>query len=136
MTTITQEDAIQIAGQYYGIVASAKPLNGYEEQNFLLTTVSGEKYILKAASQDFNLSLLHAQTSVIRHLATTALKDAIPSCISNIEGQSITHVEINHQVFYVRILNYLEGTFGSMNSTKHPVCIKALANCLVEWITA
>jgi Ser/Thr protein kinase RdoA (MazF antagonist) len=88
MTTITQEDAIQIAGQYYGIVASAKPLNGYEEQNFLLTTVSGEKYILKAASQDFNLSLLQAQTSVIRHLATTALKDAIPSCISNIEGQS------------------------------------------------
>ena len=120
MTTITQEDAIQIAGQYYGIVASAKPLNGYEEQNFLLTTVSGEKYILKAASQDFNLSLLQAHTSVIRHLATTALKDAIPSCISNIEGQSITHVEINHQVFYVRILNYLEGHFWVDELNKTP----------------
>ncbi len=130
MTTITPDDAIQIAELYYGIDASVKPLNGYEEQNFLLTTISGEKYILKVASQDFNLSLLQAQTAVINHLSTSSINRAVPSCIDNKDGNAITHVRIGNQAFYVRILRYLEGHFWVDETNKTPELYQSFGELL------
>lgn len=116
--------------QYYGLDVRAQPLNGYEEQNFLILTDTEEKYIFKAADLSFNINLLRAQTAVLQHLSCTPLKHNFPASLSGINGESIIKIEIAGQTFFIRLLTFLEGDFWVDQQPKTQAMYESLGHLL------
>ena len=60
---ITTQQAEDFAKKYYGIIATAKSLPGFEDFNFRLKTNDNKTYILKISRGNTNLNILDFQTS-------------------------------------------------------------------------
>ena len=69
----SEETIEQLAKDHYGLATTAKSLNGYDELNFLLSTDTNEKYILKISNEDHPLPFLYAQVQIIQHLSKSTL---------------------------------------------------------------
>ncbi|MFT3676849.1 MAG: hypothetical protein QM781_13230 [Chitinophagaceae bacterium] len=128
-----QESVQQIAKTYYNIDAVATALNGYEEQNFLLKAADGKKYIFKAAAGNINLAFINAQIAVTQHLAQTPVQSFFQEYLLNRDGAVVSFCIQESEVYYVRILTFLEGTFWVDEKRKTPVCMKAWVHSLVQW---
>jgi 4-aminobutyrate aminotransferase-like enzyme/Ser/Thr protein kinase RdoA (MazF antagonist) len=109
--TFLESDIQQLAKQHYGLTVSAKALNGYDEQNFLLTGSDGKKYIFKVATDEHGLHFLGAQVRIINHLAKSAVANRLQQFVLNTEGRELTTLVIQGKNYYLRILSYLEGIF-------------------------
>ena len=100
-------DAITIAARHFGLACSATPLPSERDQNFLLRTSAGARFILKAANANERLEVLEAECAVMHHLAPTGLT---PQVVRASDGQEIASDE-GH---YVRVITALPGqTLGS-----------------------
>jgi len=106
-----QESVQQIAKAYYNIDAVATALNGYDEQNFLLRAADGKKYIFKAATGNINLAFINAQVAVTQHLAQTSVQQYFQAYLLNKDGAAVTFCRLGSELYYVRILSFLEGNF-------------------------
>lgn len=101
------EDAIALAAKFYGLQATALPLPSERDQNFLLETKSGERFVLKIANALEERSLLEAQHKALTQLAHLAL---CPCVLASLAGDQI--VEVNTQAGarnFVRLMTYLPG---------------------------
>lgn len=107
----SEQDVQQLARQRYGINASVKALNGYDEWNYLLTDAAGQKYILKIATDDHGRSFLDAQVSILDHLSNTDCAAQFQRCLQNTEGQAISTITRDGKKYYLRVLSFLEGEF-------------------------
>lgn len=118
--TFTEAEVKEIVREYYDISAEIKPLNGYDEENFLLKNSAGEKFILKIGSDDQGIDVINAQIRMLNHLSETPLANKFQKVILNREGNFITTIIRNNKSHYIRILSFLEGSFWyqSGNFTK------------------
>ena len=93
-----------IAEKYFGIQATAAELPSERDQNFLLATRQGEKFVLKIANAFEERAVLEAQNAMMTHLA-----DRIAFCPrvlpAQVSGEQIVTVEGR----LVRVLSYLPG---------------------------
>ena len=119
MKSFTIKEAEEIAYKYYNLKTKATVLNGYDEQNFLLTNSDGIKLVLKVANDSHNIHFLDAQVKIIDHLSESELSRNFQHIILNTEGESLTKFIVDDINFYIRILTYLEGTFWVVHSNKN-----------------
>jgi len=98
------ESALQVAQEIYGLQVSALPLPSERDQNFLLTDIGGERFVLKLANALEQRELLEAQNAVLSHVAGRI--SFCPRVIPTTSGELIATVK-NH---YVRLVDYLPGT--------------------------
>ncbi|OCB74803.1 aminotransferase class III-fold pyridoxal phosphate-dependent enzyme [Flavobacterium crassostreae] len=101
----------QLVQDHYGLTTTAKALNGYEELNFLLSDEKKEKYILKITNEAHSFPFLEAQVAIIAHLANSKMATHFQHFCFNKQGEALTKIEKDSKTYYVRILNFLEGTF-------------------------
>ncbi len=101
----------QLAEKHYSLNVTVEILNGYDELNYLLTNERGNKYILKIARDQHGYAFLEAQVKIINFLGTTDLANSFQRFCLNTEGKELTHLVIEHTNYYLRILEYLDGTF-------------------------
>src|SRR5215211_2242406 len=102
------ESALAIAGEHFGIRASARQLPSERDQNFLLTGASGEKFVLKIANALEDRAFLEAQNSVLKHLETRVsfCQRVVPASA----GEEISTVQAaNGATHLVRLVRYLPG---------------------------
>lgn len=125
-----QESVQQIAKTYYNIDAVATALNGYEEQNFLLKAADGKKYIFKAAAGNINLAFINAQIAVTQHLAQTPVQSFFQEYLLNRDGAVVSFCMQESEVYYVRILTFLEGTFWVDEKEKNTGLYESLGTFL------
>jgi len=111
MKSFIIQEAEVFANKYYNIIAQGSLLNGYDEQNFLLTNNNGEKFIMKIANDSHNIHFLDAQVKIINHLSESELSRNFQHLILNTEGEPITKIIVEEINYYIRVLTYLEGTF-------------------------
>jgi 4-aminobutyrate aminotransferase-like enzyme/Ser/Thr protein kinase RdoA (MazF antagonist) len=111
MKSFTIQEAEVFANKYYNIIAQGSLLNGYDEQNFLLTNNDGEKFIMKIANDSHNIHFLDAQVKIINHLSASEIGNHFQHFILNRSGEELTKINIDNVNFYIRILTYLKGTF-------------------------
>jgi len=94
-----------IAEKYFGIQATAAELPSERDQNFLLETRAGEKFVLKIANAFEERAVLEAQNAMMMHLA-----ERVAFCprvlLAQVPGEQIVTVEGR----LVRGLSYLPGT--------------------------
>ena len=65
----TEAEAQRLALELYGLRATAAPLPSERDQNFLLETEGGERFVLKIANALEDRALLEAQSAAMNHLA-------------------------------------------------------------------
>ena len=92
-----------IAGEFFGIRASASTLPSERDQNFLLTTSSDRKFVLKIANASEERAFLEAQNAVLKHLT-----ERVSFCQSVIRACSGEEI-VSFQGQFVRLMNYLPG---------------------------
>jgi Ser/Thr protein kinase RdoA (MazF antagonist) len=102
---LDRADAIRIAREMYGLDASASALPSERDQNFLLTSAAGGRFVLKVANAGENRAMLDAQNAAMAHVADRAW--LCPRVLPTIAGDTIgiapdgTHL--------IRLLTYLAG---------------------------
>ena len=85
------DDAARIARNLYGLDAIAERLASERDQNFLLTTLSGEQRVLKIANAREERVMLEAQQAAMAHVATRFA--ACPRPIPLANGEAIGAVK-------------------------------------------
>lgn len=110
---------LQLLADNYQLSGTLKPLAGYCDQNLLLTTVTGDKYIVKVANSAESSLTLTMQNAAMVHLTNKEL--AVPNVLANRqEGQLTVITDERGICFNLRVLSYLEGGFyADSNSEKH-----------------
>src|ERR1044071_3400076 len=96
--TFSTEAASQLSREMYGIYATATQLPSEWDQNFLLTTQSGERFVLKIANAAEDHAFLDAQQKAMTHVAHhTSL---CPHVVPTLSGNTMTEVKssngLNH----------------------------------------
>lgn len=93
----------QLARDLYGVTATATALPSERDQNFLLTTDTGERFVLKIANAAEERALLEAQNAVLAHVASLSL---CPRVVPTRLGESIAEIPEGH---FVRLLTWVRG---------------------------
>ncbi len=102
------ETATQLALEIYGLRASASPLPSERDQNFLLRTESGEKFVLKLANALEDRSFLEAQNLALQHVARGL--SFCPRVVPSTSGELITEIQTEADTKHlVRLLTWLPG---------------------------
>ncbi len=103
------EDAGQLAADLYGLAATATPLPSERDQNFLLHTQSGDRFVLKIANALEETALLDAQQQLLDHLAQHKI-DFCQKVLPTLSGSKLTTVQRSTgRSHRVRLLSYIHG---------------------------
>ena len=106
--TFSLKDASQLGQRFYNLNAAAKPLPSYQDQNFLMDTEHGTRYVLKIANGIEERANLEAQNQVMEHLARTV--EFCPQVVPAQNGDEILTVESpGGMKHFVRLVTYLPG---------------------------
>jgi len=105
--TFTSEEALTVAKERYDLVCTAKELPSERDQNFLLTTQSGEEFILKIANALEQRQLLEAQNDAMTHLASRL--SFCPRVILSQCGEALEQVETSTSEHFVRLVTFING---------------------------
>jgi Ser/Thr protein kinase RdoA (MazF antagonist) len=113
---LSTQTAEWLAKTRYELNARARLLPSERDQNFLLESASGEKFVLKIANGREDLSLLLAQNDVLTHLG-----ERLPYCpriLPTTSGELITQFRVENGLsHFVRLVTYLPGVpFAACNS--------------------
>ena len=105
--SFTVEEASRIAHDQYDLIGIAAELPSERDQNFLLTTHKGEKFILKIANATEDRLLLEAQNGAMTHLASRI--SFCPRVILNEAGESLLQVQSSTSEHFVRLVTFIPG---------------------------
>jgi 4-aminobutyrate aminotransferase-like enzyme/Ser/Thr protein kinase RdoA (MazF antagonist) len=107
----SETEVRQLAREQYGLTVTVKALNGYDEQNYLLTDEKGKRYILKIASDEHGYYFLDAQVNILNVLAKSELAGKFQHYCLNKKGKELTTIVQDKKNYYIRVLSFLEGGF-------------------------
>jgi len=103
--------AAHLARDLYGLDSTASPLPSERDQNFLLATPAGERFILKIANAAEAGDMLDAQNAALEHVAAVGL---CPRVLPSTDGRAIAVAPSGH---FVRLLTWMPGTpLGSVDT--------------------
>ncbi len=97
---------IAIARDLYGIDASASPLTSERDQNFLLETSGGERFVLKIANAAEDRAFLEAQDAAMTRVAGTT---GLAPRVVDVDGASIFSYDDRGSGYFVRLLTWIPG---------------------------
>jgi 4-aminobutyrate aminotransferase-like enzyme/Ser/Thr protein kinase RdoA (MazF antagonist) len=80
---VTEEEAVLLAREFYGLEATAKALPGEYDDNFHLTSADGHAFVLKVMHPARESSFIDLQCQALRHLAQHAPQLPLPCVIPN-----------------------------------------------------
>jgi 4-aminobutyrate aminotransferase-like enzyme/Ser/Thr protein kinase RdoA (MazF antagonist) len=108
--------AAQLGLDLFGVDAAVSSLPSERDQNFLLTTGRGDRFVLKIANAMEELPLLEAQNQALTRAANAGLSSTV--AISR-AGNSIERAPDGH---YVRLLTWLDGRpLGDVTMRRAPL---------------
>ena len=106
---LTDVEAADLGLRLFGIETTAAPLPSERDQNFMLTTAAGDRFVLKIANSTDSRGLLEAQNAALAHVArATAL---CPRVIPTLAGDlmAVTTSPGSGASHFVRLLTWLPG---------------------------
>ncbi|HBB94815.1 MAG TPA: class III aminotransferase [Blastocatellia bacterium] len=113
---ITQDVAVRIASELYGIEGSAAALPSERDQNFLIHPAESdphdgkEQFVLKIANAEESLEFLDLQNQMIEFLSARKIELEFPRVVPAKNGESITRIKgEDGREHFVRLLSWLEG---------------------------
>jgi 4-aminobutyrate aminotransferase-like enzyme/Ser/Thr protein kinase RdoA (MazF antagonist) len=105
--SLTMDLALACASRVFGVTGTGSTLPSERDQNVLLQTNSGERFVLKIANPRESRALLEAQNAALVHVARRTT--LCPSIVPTVDGRTIADVEANGVTYLVRLLTWLPG---------------------------
>ena len=103
------KEAAQFAKELYGLSGTLSVLPSERDQNFLVSTDGGERYVLKIANATEEQAMLDAQDQMMAHAAGSG--NLFPKLIVSARGENIeTVLGRDGRKHFVRLVTYLNGT--------------------------
>ncbi|MFX1475028.1 MAG: aminotransferase class III-fold pyridoxal phosphate-dependent enzyme, partial [Promethearchaeota archaeon] len=104
----TEQDALRIAEDLFGITGQVQELPSERDRNFRLRTDTGEEYVLKIAAASETKENLEFQNEVMQHLQEKGVN--CPKVLQTKTEEQISVVEDTEGIsHFVRMLTYLPG---------------------------
>jgi 4-aminobutyrate aminotransferase-like enzyme/Ser/Thr protein kinase RdoA (MazF antagonist) len=101
-------DAVRFVRELYVLEATAEPLPSERDQNFLLTTTTGERFVLKIANATEHRAILDAQNAALIHVA--ARTGICPRVVPTRSGELMATVSASGgDPHLVRLVTWLRG---------------------------
>lgn len=110
-----EKEAVTIGRNLFGIHGTATMLPSERDQNFRLTTASGDQYVLKVANSKEELSVLDFQNQALMHIRQKRVSNktppiGCPEVLSALDGNRVSVIAgADGQKHAVRMLSYLPG---------------------------
>jgi 4-aminobutyrate aminotransferase-like enzyme/Ser/Thr protein kinase RdoA (MazF antagonist) len=128
---LTADEAADFGRQLFGVDGEASPLPSERDQNFVLRTSAGDRFVLKIANGADDRALLEAQNAALVHVArsSTLCPRIIPTVSGETIGELTTPSGARH---FARLLSWIEGEpFGSLASHP-PALLEGLGAAIAE----
>ena len=107
----TAPEAVHIGKAVFGLTATAAALPSERDQNFLLTTAAGGKYVLKIAKSDEDRAVLDFQNATLEYVAGRAPSLAVPRLHPTSSGEPMSQArDRGGRAHFIRLIGWLEGT--------------------------
>ncbi len=101
-------EALNLASKLYGLSGTVELLPSERDQNFLLKSDTGERFVLKVANSLEEYGFLEAQNQVMEHVARKV--SLLPNVIESLNGKKIeTTILEDGKQHFVRLVTYLQG---------------------------
>jgi len=108
---VSEAEATRLAGENFGIEATAKPLPGEYDDNFHLTTRDGREFVLKLMHPGRERSFVEMQCAVLEHLATRAPNLTLPRVSRTLTNSSFATAKLGDgSQRLLWMLGYVAGT--------------------------
>jgi len=116
---VSAEEIIGFVKKKYGLSVSCSELDGERDQNFLLTTDDGARYVLKVTNPDEEDVFIQAQNDVLKFLSGKV--SLCPAIVKDREGIDIPELEtLSGDKYRTRLVTYFRGKpLGVLKN--HPV---------------
>ncbi len=89
---VTEEEAVRLARELYGLEATARALPGEYDDNFHLTSADGHEFVLKVMHPAREHSFIDLQCRGLTHLAQHASQLRLPRVTPNRHGELFTSI--------------------------------------------
>jgi Ser/Thr protein kinase RdoA (MazF antagonist) len=106
----SEEAAIAIAAENYGISGSVQPLDSERDQNFRLKAQDGQCYTLKISNYAEQQQVVDFQNQALLHVSERDASFPLPRVVPTIGGKLHCSVEQGGKPHFVRVLSWLEGS--------------------------
>jgi 4-aminobutyrate aminotransferase-like enzyme/Ser/Thr protein kinase RdoA (MazF antagonist) len=128
---LTAAEAADLARRLFGVDAEASALPSERDQNFVLSTEAGDRFVLKVANSTDDRALLEAQNAALAHVARGST--LCPRVIPTTDGWDIAAFEAAAGVHhFVRLLTWLPGVpLGSLDE-QSPELLASLGAAVAE----
>ncbi|MGH9799872.1 MAG: phosphotransferase, partial [Blastocatellia bacterium] len=125
------ESASRIAWQLYGIRSTASPLPSERDQNFLLLTESGEKFVFKIANSTEDRAMLEAQQQALALISRqSSFCPRVVPTLPMLKDETIAEVQANDASHFAWLITYLDGVpLGSVRRHSDEL-LRELGSCL------
>jgi 4-aminobutyrate aminotransferase-like enzyme/Ser/Thr protein kinase RdoA (MazF antagonist) len=106
----TVDEVREIVARLYGLTGSYRQLNSERDQNFLIETRSGQRFVFKVANVAESADVVDFQIGALRHIETTAPSLPVPRVVRSTlerDANSVRFANGRHHCVY--LLTYLDG---------------------------
>jgi 4-aminobutyrate aminotransferase-like enzyme/Ser/Thr protein kinase RdoA (MazF antagonist) len=111
LPAFTGDDARALGRRHYGLDAEVSALPSERDQNFLLTTISGDRHVLKISNAGEDPRVIDLQNAALLHLATVAPDVRLPRVRHTADGAAVASVTDAHGTPHlVRLLTWVPGS--------------------------
>jgi len=129
----TEQDAVDLALQHYGLHATACQLPGERDRNFYLQTDTGAEFVLKIANATERREILDLQNQAMQHLAERAPALKIPRVYFNQDGDAIVTITSREgATHFMRLLTYVPAKLFAHVKPHSPELLRSLGRVLGE----
>lgn len=121
LPAFSEEQAIDIAFNHFGLKAKVSNLVSERDQNFLLEVDGDKKYVLKIANSCEEHIVTDFQIQALIHIAKKSdLSINTPKILQSVDGRNSIMLETDTGVHVARVVSYLDGMIlgDSVPSTK------------------
>ena len=106
----SESKAATLLRDYYGIDGSLEPLVSERDQNFLVVTPDGTKFVFKFANESESAAITDFQNQGLLHVARVAPAFPVPRVIPTVDGELMFEVRADSGTPHrARLLSWLDG---------------------------
>lgn len=106
---VSDDQAVALAAQLYGLECSARLLVGERDLNFHLTGADGRQWLLKVSNPLENPHVADFQNRALRHIQACDPELPVQRIFACSQGALQTSVSVDGQQVLVRLFSFVEG---------------------------
>ncbi len=132
---LTEQDAVELARERYGLTVRARQLPSYADLNFRLEDAAGREMVLKIANAEEESGILEMQHRALELLGREHDPQAFPRVLPTVAGEEIISVGCvaengGDSRHFVHLLTYLSGVFMADVTSHTPELLANLGTFL------